>query len=79
MNLAAALGSLGESVLVVDLNASPRTSLCYGLEDAGEEFLHCLASPSPLALTVHPHPTWPESLMEAAEAVHKKAIHILNA
>jgi dihydrolipoamide dehydrogenase len=32
-----------------------------------------------LALTVHAHPTWPESLMEAAEAVHGQAIHILNA
>ena len=29
-------------------------------------------------LTVHAHPTWPESMMEAAEAVHKQAIHILN-
>lgn len=31
-----------------------------------------------LALTVHPHPTLSESLMEAAEAFHKQAIHILN-
>ncbi len=31
-----------------------------------------------LALTVHPHPTMGESLMEAAEAVHGMAIHILN-
>jgi dihydrolipoamide dehydrogenase len=31
-----------------------------------------------IGLTVHAHPTWPESLMEVAEAVHKKAIHILN-
>jgi dihydrolipoamide dehydrogenase len=31
-----------------------------------------------LALTIHPHPTLPESLMEAAEAAEKKAIHILN-
>jgi dihydrolipoamide dehydrogenase len=36
------------------------------------------ATAEDLALTVHPHPTWPESLMEAAEAVHGKAIHILN-
>ena len=36
------------------------------------------ATSEDLALTVHPHPTWPESLMEAAEAVHKQAIHILN-
>lgn len=37
------------------------------------------ATSEDIALTVHAHPTWPESLMEAAEAVHKKAIHILNA
>ncbi|MCA9842358.1 MAG: dihydrolipoyl dehydrogenase, partial [Cyanobacteria bacterium HKST-UBA03] len=29
-----------------------------------------------LALTVHAHPTLPESLMEAAEAVHHQAIHM---
>jgi dihydrolipoamide dehydrogenase len=37
------------------------------------------ATAEDVALTVHAHPTWPESLMEAAEAVHKQAIHILNA
>ncbi|MEZ6195934.1 MAG: dihydrolipoyl dehydrogenase [Planctomycetota bacterium] len=31
-----------------------------------------------LALTVHPHPTMGESLMEAAEAVHGHAVHIFN-
>ncbi|MCB9831786.1 MAG: dihydrolipoyl dehydrogenase [Planctomycetes bacterium] len=31
-----------------------------------------------IALTVHPHPTLGESLMEAAEAVHGMAVHILN-
>jgi dihydrolipoamide dehydrogenase len=36
------------------------------------------ASSEDIALTVHAHPTWPESLMEAAEAVHGHAIHILN-
>jgi dihydrolipoamide dehydrogenase len=37
------------------------------------------ATAADVGLTVHAHPTMPESLMEAAEAVHKKAIHILNA
>lgn len=37
------------------------------------------ATSEDIALTVHAHPTWPESMMEAAEAVHKHAIHILNA
>jgi len=31
-----------------------------------------------LALTVHPHPTLPEALMEASEAAKGKAIHILK-
>jgi dihydrolipoamide dehydrogenase len=31
-----------------------------------------------LALTVHPHPTLPEALMEATEAAKGKAINILN-
>lgn len=31
-----------------------------------------------LSLTIHPHPTLSESLMEAAEATMGKAIHILN-
>ena len=31
-----------------------------------------------LALTIHPHPTLSESLMEAAEATMGKAIHIFN-
>jgi dihydrolipoamide dehydrogenase len=31
-----------------------------------------------LALTVHPHPTFPEALMEATEAAKGKAIHILK-
>ena len=29
-------------------------------------------------LTIHPHPTLSEVLLEAAENIHKKAIHILN-
>lgn len=31
-----------------------------------------------LALTVHPHPTFPEGLMEAAERALGRAIHVLN-
>ncbi len=31
-----------------------------------------------LAMTVHPHPTMAEGIMEAAEALHKKAIHAVN-
>jgi dihydrolipoamide dehydrogenase len=31
-----------------------------------------------IGLSIHPHPTLTESLMEAAEAAHGKAIHIVN-
>ncbi len=31
-----------------------------------------------LALTVHPHPTMSEGIMEAAEALHGKAVHAMN-
>ena len=30
-----------------------------------------------LAETIHSHPTLPEALMEAAEAVHQRAIHFM--
>jgi len=31
-----------------------------------------------IALTVHPHPTFPEAVMESAEAALGQAIHVLN-
>ena len=31
-----------------------------------------------IALTVHPHPTLPEAIMETAEAALGRAIHVLN-
>lgn len=31
-----------------------------------------------IGLSVHPHPTFTEGIMDAAEAAHSKAIHILN-
>ena len=31
-----------------------------------------------IALTIHPHPTMPEAVMEAAKAALGEAIHILN-
>ena len=31
-----------------------------------------------LTLTIHPHPTLPESIEEAAEQVEHRAIHIFN-
>jgi len=40
--------------------------------------LEMAATASDLALTIHPHPTLSENLMEAAENLHGEAIHILN-
>ncbi len=40
--------------------------------------LEMAATVSDLALTLHAHPTLSEGLMEAAEALHKQAIHVLN-
>ena len=40
--------------------------------------LEMAATASDIALTIHAHPTLGESVLEAAEAVHKQAIHIMN-
>jgi dihydrolipoamide dehydrogenase len=40
--------------------------------------LETVATAEVLALTIHPHPTLGESLMEAAAASVGKAIHMLN-
>ena len=37
------------------------------------------ATVSDLAMTIHAHPTLPEAMMEAAEAVHAMAVHIFQA
>ena len=40
--------------------------------------LEMAATVDDIALTVHPHPTLTETLLEAAENVHKRSIHIMN-
>ncbi len=58
------------------------TIVGYGAADLTAEIALAIemgATAEDVGLTVHAHPTMPESLMEAAEAVHKQAIHILNA
>ena len=57
------------------------TIVGYGAADLTAEIALAIemgATAEDVGLTVHAHPTMPESLMEAAEAVHKQAIHILN-
>jgi len=36
------------------------------------------ASVQDVALTIHPHPTLPEAIREAAEAALGRAIHVVN-
>ena len=33
---------------------------------------------SDVGMTIHPHPTLPEAIMEAAKAAQGEAVHILN-
>ncbi|MCA9314732.1 MAG: dihydrolipoyl dehydrogenase [Planctomycetes bacterium] len=80
--------SVGASEGFVKMIADPETDELLGLAAVGYQASDLVAEAAlaiemgatteDVALTVHAHPTWPESLMEAAEAVHKKAIHILN-
>ncbi len=72
----------------VKIIADPETDEVLGVSGVGYQASDLIAEAAlaiemgatseDIALTVHAHPTWPESLMEAAEAVHGKAIHILN-
>ncbi len=81
--------SVGASEGFVKLIAHAETDELLGMAAVGYQASDLIAEAAlaiemgataeDIALTVHAHPTWPESLMEAAEAVHKKAIHILNA
>jgi dihydrolipoamide dehydrogenase len=80
--------AIGQTEGFVKLIADARTDLLlgatmvgYGAADLTAEIALAIemgATAADVGLTVHAHPTMPESLMEAAEALHKKAIHILN-
>lgn len=71
---------------LVKIIADADTDLVLGVHMIGPDVAELIAEAAlaiemgataeDLALTVHTHPTLPESLMEAAEAVHGKAIHI---
>jgi dihydrolipoamide dehydrogenase len=73
----------------VKLIADPKTDellgagiVGYGASDLIAECAYAIesgATVNDIALTVHAHPTFAESLMEAAEAVHGHAVHILQA
>jgi dihydrolipoamide dehydrogenase len=87
----AALGravTTGETEGFVKIIADRETQLVLGVEIVGPEASNLISEAAlaiemgarleDIALTIHPHPTLPESLMEAAEAAMGKAIHILS-
>lgn len=78
----------GESEGFVKLIIDKNNETVLGLHIVGHEASSLIsegalaiemgATAEDLALTIHPHPTLPESIMEAAEAAMGKAIHIMN-
>ncbi|HWH08139.1 MAG TPA: dihydrolipoyl dehydrogenase [Candidatus Thermoplasmatota archaeon] len=73
----------------VKLVADRKTDLLLGVHAVGAEASNIIgeaalaielgATATDLALTIHVHPTFPEALMEAAEGVHGKMVHAVNA
>ncbi len=78
----------GESTGFAKILAHPETDEILGVHILGPEAssligeaalaLEMSATAEDVGLTVHPHPTLSEVLMEAAENVHRRAIHIPN-
>lgn len=78
--------SMEETEGFVKVIADAKTDELLGVHMIGPEVSELIAEAAlaiemgacaeDLALTVHTHPTLPETLMEAAEAVHGQAIHI---
>jgi dihydrolipoamide dehydrogenase len=72
----------------VKIIAERDSGLVLGLEIVGNEASDLISEASlaiemgatldDIALTVHPHPTLPESIMEAAENALGKSIHVTN-
>ncbi|MCX8103154.1 MAG: dihydrolipoyl dehydrogenase [Candidatus Bipolaricaulota bacterium] len=86
----AALGralTLGETDGFIKIIADAETKVVLGVQIVGPEASTMIseavlaiemgATLEDLALSIHPHPTLPEGLMEAAEAALGKAIHML--
>ncbi|HLE01327.1 MAG TPA: dihydrolipoyl dehydrogenase [Bdellovibrionota bacterium] len=78
--------SIGEGEGFIKLIGDARTGRLLGAHIVGPEASNLISEPAlaiemgaqveDLALTVHPHPSLPEALMEAAEATLGHAIHI---
>jgi dihydrolipoamide dehydrogenase len=87
----AALGralTMGETEGFMKIIADAETKVVLGVQIVGPEASTMIseavvaiemgATLEDLALSIHPHPTLPEGLMEAAEAALGKAVHILT-
>jgi dihydrolipoamide dehydrogenase len=80
--------SLMETDGFVKIVADAETDEVLGVHMVGPEVTELIAEAAlaiemgatseDLARTIHAHPTLPESVMEAAEAVHKMAVHIFQ-
>lgn len=80
--------TLGDTEGFVKMISDADTDLVLGahiVAPHGSDFLsevglalEMAATVTDIALTVHAHPTLSESVLEAAENVHKQAIHIMN-
>ena len=80
--------TMNESDGLIKLVADAKTDLLLGMHivapqaesliGEGVIALEMGATLEDIGLSIHPHPTLTESLMEAAEAAHGKAIHIVN-
>jgi dihydrolipoamide dehydrogenase len=80
--------TMNESDGLVKLVGDAKTDLLLGMHiispqaesmiGEGVIALEMGATLEDIGLSIHPHPTFSESIMEAAEAAHGKAIHIIN-
>ena len=78
--------SLMETDGFVKVVADAKTDLVLGVQMVGPEVTELIAEAAlaielgatteDIARTIHAHPTLPEAMMEAAEAVHNMAVHI---
>jgi dihydrolipoamide dehydrogenase len=80
--------ALGETAGMCKVVADRKTDLVLGVHIVGPEATNLIAEATlaiemgarveDLAATIHAHPTLAEVVMEAAEALHKKAIHYVS-
>ncbi|MBC5810783.1 MAG: dihydrolipoyl dehydrogenase [Candidatus Eremiobacteraeota bacterium] len=80
--------TMGETDGLIKLVADAKTDLLLGMHivapqaesliGEGVIALEMGATLEDIGLSIHPHPTLTESIMDAAEAAHGKAIHIVN-